>query len=61
MTTIPTAYLWPNESYRYLDTLTGEQIDDLEEILPRYEFSSRARGARLWLEAVRRGWLLGPA
>lgn len=45
---------------RELEKLTDDQIDALWEVVPGY-FSMRTQGAALYQEAIRRGWLLGPA
>jgi len=54
-----------NEIERALAELTEEQEDELDEAL-REEgidtwWSSRRRMRWMWQEAIRRGWLMGPA
>lgn len=53
------------EAERELEKLTGEQLDELEsayEAAPKGDPWAFGRKARtMHAEAVRRGWLLGPA
>jgi len=46
---------------RELDKLTDEQMDDIQYDHPEQYFSSRSNAAMYYQDAIRRGWLLGPA
>lgn len=56
---------YPGVSYpevcRLLDLLTDQQRDAVEKACPDPWFSTRTTLAMYYQEAVRRGWLLGPA
>lgn len=52
------------EHFRALEGLTVEQRDELDDALRRYDpalMSTRRALEWMFNEAVRRGWLLGPA
>lgn len=49
------------EAKREIAKLTDEQIDALDWAVAHDHMSSGRRAVAIYREAVRRGWLLGPA
>jgi hypothetical protein len=49
------------ELAKILDTLTDDQRDEIEDCFPEPWFSSRSTMAEYYQEAIRRGWIMGPA
>jgi hypothetical protein len=49
------------EIERELAKLTEDQRDAIEEACPEPWFATRSTAAMYYQEAIRRGWLVGPA